>query len=115
SRAAADDTASGEDEFATDRLGPRVSAGAATRVEDALGEPGAVAHVDEDQTAVIAPAMRPPHQRHRLPSITGAQDAAGVRSPPITQTVAHALGPRHCHVPSSPTSPIRAKPRASRS
>ena len=114
-RAAADDPANREHEFAADGLGPGVSVGTAARIEDTLREPGAVAQVDEDEAAMIAPAMRPSHQRHRLPSVTAAQDAARVRAPPTAQTVAHAVGPRHCHVPSSPTIPIRVKPRVSRS
>ena len=45
-------------------------------VEHDLRDPGAVAHVDEDQAAQVAPPVYPAHEHHALAGVGGAQLAA---------------------------------------
>ena len=53
--------------------------GIALLVEYNLGDARAVAQVDKDEIAVIAPPVDPAHQSNRGPRIAGAQFAAAVR------------------------------------
>src|SRR3989304_6066032 len=48
------------------------------RVEDHLHQPAAVAQVDEDEAAVVAPAVHPAGQRHVLAGVILAQLATVV-------------------------------------
>ena len=66
-----------------DVLGPhlfalRVALGSELFVEHHLGNAAAVAHVEEDQVAVIAAAVDPAHQDHVFAGVGGAQIAAVV-------------------------------------
>ena len=50
------------------------------RIEHDLGDPIAVSQIDEDELAVIAPAIHPAHQQDILFFVFGRQFAACVRS-----------------------------------
>ena len=56
-----------------------VGVGRVGRVHDDLGEPVAVAHVEEDELAVIAATVNPAGQANRAALVDGAKGAAGVR------------------------------------
>ena len=49
-------------------------------VEDDLGDAGAVAHVEEDEVAVVAAAVDPAHQDYVLAVLFDAEFAAHVRA-----------------------------------
>src|SRR4029453_1224509 len=63
-------------------------------IEAALGDPRAIADVDKDEPAVIAPSVHPAHEGHRLPGVGGAEGTAGVRALPA----AHGLHAERAHV-----------------
>jgi len=50
------------------------------RVEDDLDDALAVAQINEDDAAVVAASVHPPHQDHVLPRVGGPEVAAVVRS-----------------------------------
>ena len=56
-------------------------------VEDRLGEAFAVAQVDEDHAAVIAPPVDPAHQEDLLARVGGAQLAAGMGAAKVAQKI----------------------------
>ena len=88
-----DHPAHGEDELAPDRLGARVGVATRRGIEHALGEPGAVAEVDEAQPAVVAAALGPAHQRDAAPGVRGPELAARVRARPAAERVDHGRPP----------------------
>jgi hypothetical protein len=47
-------------------------------IDDDLGDPVPVAQVEEDQVAVVAPAMDPARQPGDGPRVGGSQRAAGM-------------------------------------
>ncbi len=49
-------------------------------IQHNLANPGAVAQVEKDQIAVIAPPVHPAHHNHLLSCVCGAQFAAKMRS-----------------------------------
>ena len=110
-------------ELGAHRLRLGVGAAARAGVEDALGQTLAIPQVDEHEAAVVAPAVRPSHQGHRLAHVLAPQRPAAVGAPPPAQAFRHAFvspaaaarGSRHSTVPSAPSTPIRRNPRASRS
>ena len=54
----------GEHELAPDVVGQRVRVRGRFGIDDHLGDAGAVAEVDEDEPAVVAPGVHPAHERH---------------------------------------------------
>jgi hypothetical protein len=103
-RAPLDQPADGEDELGPDAADRRVGGGVRGRVEDELGDPLAVPEVDEDQAAVIAPAVRPAHEGGRPPGIRRAERPARVAPPPAAGARAgHRSLPNHCGLPSGPS------------
>ena len=66
-----------------------VQARAALAVEHHLRDPGAVADVNENQVAEVAPAVHPSHEHGARSGIAGAQRAAGVSPSKISQEVEH--------------------------
>jgi hypothetical protein len=48
-------------------------------IEHHLRDAGAVAHIEKDEVAVIAAAVHPAHQHHRLAGVGGTQFAAEMR------------------------------------
>ena len=91
-RLAQDDLAGrADDVLGAQPLGHGVRLGRALGVEDELHEPGAVAQVDEDQAAVIAPPVHPAGHAHRL---------AGARRGQLAGPgVAEVVRPRRPHSP----------------
>jgi hypothetical protein len=59
-------------------LGLRVTFGREVLIEDDLGDAGAVAEVEEDEVAVIAASVDPPHQHNIFAGIAGAKLTAGM-------------------------------------
>ena len=73
-RLALDDLAGGgEDVLGPQPLGQRVRVGRRLGVEDELDDAGAVAQVDEDQPAVVAPAVDPAGHAHALADAGGVE------------------------------------------
>ncbi len=66
-----------------------MQARAALPVENYLRHPGAVADVNENQVAEVAPAVHPSHEHGARSGIAGAQRAAGVSSSKISEEVEH--------------------------
>ena len=60
--------------------GAGLELGAGLGLEDDLGEAVAVAEVDEDQAAEVAPGVHPAVEDDRLSDVVGRQFAAGMRS-----------------------------------
>jgi hypothetical protein len=52
---------------------------AALLVEDDLRDAGAVAQVEKDEVAVVAPPVDPAHQDHVLPRVLGAKLSTHLR------------------------------------
>ena len=74
---AADDAAfHGHDEFGAELLGLGVGVGGGVLVEDHLDNAGAVAQVDKDQVAQVAPPRNPTHQDDIATVVADAQRAA---------------------------------------
>ncbi len=78
-RAAPHDAANAHDVLVSDGFGDRERV-ALQRIEDRLRDPVAVAHVDEDQPAVIAPPIHPAFEKDRRPDVALRQIAAGAFS-----------------------------------
>ena len=70
----------GDDVLGARGFGLGVGRGAGFLVEDDLGDAGAVAHVEEDEVAVVAAAVDPAHEDYVLASLFHAQIAAHVRA-----------------------------------
>ena len=68
------------DELGADAAGLRVGVGRIGLVDDDLGDPVAVAQVEEDQLAVVAPAVDPAGQPGGRARVGRAELAAGVRA-----------------------------------
>jgi hypothetical protein len=49
-------------------------------IEDHLGDAGAVAEVEKDEVAVVAPPVHPSHHNDTLARVRGAQFAKSVRA-----------------------------------
>jgi hypothetical protein len=56
-------------------------------VDHHLGDPSAVAQVEKDQTAVVAPPVHPAHQDHILPRVFHAKLPTHLRPLQTTQKV----------------------------
>ncbi len=67
-----------KDVLASQLLSLAEGAAGLLRVDDDLNETRPVAEVDEDEAAVVSPAVYPAGQRHRLAVVRCAQQAAGV-------------------------------------
>ena len=78
--AVAEDSGDGDDVLGTRGFGLGVSFGGDFFVEDNLGDAGAVAEVEEDEIAVVAAAVDPPHEGDGLAGVGAAEFAAGVRA-----------------------------------
>ena len=76
-------------EFRAQLFGLRVRLGMQLLVEDNLRDSGAVAQVDEDQLAQIAPAMHPAHQDDVFVRVRGAQRAAVICALQISESIKH--------------------------
>ena len=74
-------------------LGEVVQVLAGVRLEHHLGEPGAVAQVDEHGAAVIAAVVHPAEEDHFLAHVLGGQLAAGMRALQIADEFGHVLVP----------------------
>ena len=67
-----------DDELAPDAARRRVGLRIVGLVDDDLGDPVAVAEVEEDQLAVVAAAVDPARQTGRDPGVGGPEGAAGM-------------------------------------
>ena len=56
-------------------------------VEDHLGHAVAVAQVDEDHSAQVAPPVHPAHDDDALARVGGPQFAAGMRAPKVAEKI----------------------------
>ena len=81
--------------FGTQLFGASVRRLGKLLIEDDLGDAAAVAHVDEDQVAKIAPPMHPAHQHDFLFGVASAQIARVARALPVSQQIKR----RHNRVP----------------
>ena len=79
-----------DDELGADPAGRRVGLGRVGLVDDDLGDPVAVAQVEEDQLAVVAPAVDPAGQPRGRAGVAETELAAGVRA--VGRGEARALG-----------------------
>jgi hypothetical protein len=64
------------DVLAAECAGGREQVAARVGVEDDLGQPVAVAEIDKDESAVIAPSVNPTAERDVTPGMIAAQIAA---------------------------------------
>src|SRR4029079_19395966 len=71
--AAHDRPGGGHDVLRAQALGERVRVAGRLGMEDELHDPRAVAQVDEDQAAVVAPPVHPAGHAHGLPDARGGQ------------------------------------------
>ena len=68
-------------------FGARVHGGIHVGVKHRLGDAFAVAQVDEDHPAEVAPAVHPTHEYDALAGVGCAQLGAGVSAPEVAQKV----------------------------
>src|SRR5262249_48115080 len=76
-----------DDIFGADLFGTLMHPRIDIFVEGDLGMAGAVAHVDENDTAVIAAFWGPAHQQNALSRVFGAQFAAGMGAAKVAEKV----------------------------
>ena len=79
-----DRAADAHHELGAQPLGEMVRLGREAGIEDELHEAGAVAQVDEDEIAVVAPAGHPAGQPHVAPDV-GDTQLAGQRRTQLTE------------------------------
>ena len=88
-----DQALDGDHVFGGEQFGLGVNLGGRVGVENDLGDPIAVAEVDEVDAAQIAPAVHPAHQKRAFTRVGGAEFPAGVGAAEVAQKIERYL----CH------------------